>query len=125
MPRPARTGLAFGTHAGLIVTKPAVDLRATKPSRRKGTLNKRVALVREVVREVAGFSPYEKRMLELLRVGDAQKDKRAQRFARRRLGTLRRAKAKRAELENVVAIQKKQAAMAKKEEQAKAAAEAE
>lgn len=46
-------------------------------------LNKRVAFVREVVREVAGFCPYEKRCLELLKVG---KEKRALKLLKVKLG---------------------------------------
>lgn len=46
-------------------------------------LNKRVSFVREVIREVAGFSPYEKRTMELLKVG---KEKRALKLLKVKLG---------------------------------------
>ena len=39
-------------------------------------------MVRELVKEVCGQAPYEKRMIELLRI---QKDKRALKFAKRRV----------------------------------------
>lgn len=41
-------------------------------------------LVREMVREVTGFAPYERRVLEMLRIS---KDKRALKFLKRRVGT--------------------------------------
>ena len=53
-----------------------------RPASRKGVLGKRVRLVRELVREVAGFAPYEKRVMELLKVG---KDKRALKVAKRKV----------------------------------------
>jgi len=43
---------------------------------------KRVTFVRSLIREVAGFAPYEKRITELLKVG---KDKRALKLAKRKL----------------------------------------
>lgn len=45
-------------------------------------LSKRVKLVRDIVREVAGQAPYEKRLMELLKVG---KDKRALKVAKRKV----------------------------------------
>ncbi|XP_037450967.1 60S ribosomal protein L36-3-like [Triticum dicoccoides] len=63
----------------------------------KGT--KRVQFVRNLIREVAGFAPYEKRITELLKVG---KDKRALKVAKRKLGTHKRAKKKREEMSSVL-----------------------
>ncbi|KAL5716004.1 60S ribosomal protein L36A [Ranunculus cassubicifolius] len=54
----------------------------------KGKTSKRVVFVRNVIREVAGFAPYEKRITELLKVG---KDKCALKVAKRKLGTHKRA----------------------------------
>lgn len=65
--------------------------------------------VRDIVREVAGFSGYEKRCMELLRVS---KDKRALKFLKRRLGTHLRGKAKRDEMSGVLVAQRKAAAAA-------------
>lgn len=61
--------------------------------------SKRVHFVRNLIREVAGFAPYEKRITELLKVG---KDKRALKLAKRKLGTHKRAKKKREEMSNVL-----------------------
>merc|ERR1719189_2865129 len=40
-----------------------------KHSHRRGTLTKKTKFVRDLVREVCGFSPYERRCIELLRIG--------------------------------------------------------
>ena len=43
---------------------------------------KRARFIRDTVREVVGFAPYEKRMMELLRM---HKDKRCLKFAKKRV----------------------------------------
>lgn len=45
-------------------------------------LNKRVKFIRDVVQEVCGLAPYEKRAIELLKVN---KDKRALKFVKKRV----------------------------------------
>merc|ERR1712138_12806 len=86
--------IAVGLEKGLKLEKRQLGVRQ---SRKKGQLGKRVKFIRDVVREVVGFAPYEKRMMELLKVG---KEKRALKLAKRRLGTHRRAKNKREEMGN-------------------------
>merc|ERR1712098_475354 len=52
-----------------------------KPSSSKGRLTKHNKFVRDLVREVAGFAPYERRAQELLRIG---KEKRCLKFLKKR-----------------------------------------
>lgn len=61
---------------------------------------KRSQFVRSLIREVAGFMPYERRIMELLK---NSRDKRAKKLAKRRLGTMRRAKRKVDELNGILA----------------------
>lgn len=56
-----------------------------RPSRTKGHLSKRTAFVRDIVKEVAGLAPYERRVIELLR---NSKDKRARKLAKKRVSHL-------------------------------------
>merc|ERR1712124_219384 len=65
--------------------------RKAKQSERKGKLTERSKVVKEVVRECVGFAPYERRMLELLKIGSAATFKRALKFAKKRLGSHKRA----------------------------------
>ncbi|KAF5954714.1 hypothetical protein HYC85_007570, partial [Camellia sinensis] len=95
-PKQPNTGLFVGLNKGHVVTKKEL---APRPSDRKGKTSKRVHFVRTLIREVAGFAPYEKRITELLKVG---KDKRALKVAKRKLGTHKRAKKKREEMSNVL-----------------------
>ncbi|EEY19860.1 60S ribosomal protein L36 [Verticillium nonalfalfae] len=92
-----RTGLAVGLNKGHKTTP-----RVAKPriSSQKGRISKRTNFVREVVREVSGLAPYERRVIELLR---NSKDKRARKLAKKRLGTFGRAKSKVDELQRVIA----------------------
>merc|ERR1712026_166295 len=93
--RMAPTEISVGLNKGHKVTK---NTSKPKVSRRKGTLNKRVKFTRDVVQEVCGLAPYEKRAIELLKVN---KDKRALKFVKKRLGTHTRGKRKRDELTKI------------------------
>lgn len=89
----AMAGIAVGLNKGHIVTKRTPAPRRATLTKGKSTV--RSGVIKEVVREVCGFAPYEKRIIELLRIG---KDKRALKFAKKRLGTHLRAKRKREEM---------------------------
>ena len=98
--------LAIGINKGHVVTKIKRSDKLARPSYRKGKLGKRTAFVRDVVQEVCGFAPYEKRIIELIKTGQAKDGKKALKLAKKRLGTLIRGKRKRDELENVVRLQR-------------------
>jgi len=93
-----RTGIMTGVNKGHVTTPRALR---KKPSQTKGRLGKRVEVIRSVIREVAGFAPYEKRIQEILKGGGNNPQKRAVRFARNRLGSHQRAKKKLARMTEV------------------------
>ena len=66
-----------------------------KPSHNKGKQTNHNKFVRDLVREVTGFAPYERRAMELLRIS---KDKRCLKFLKKRIGSHVRAKRKREEV---------------------------
>lgn len=76
-------------------------------------IGERTKQVRSLIREVAGWAPYEKRIMEILKGGGNNPTKRAWRFAKKRLGTHIRAKRKVAEMDRVIGEVKKQEAQAK------------
>ena len=88
---------AVGLNTGHKVTK---NVGKPRHSRHRGRLTKHTKFVRDMIREVCGFAPYERRAMELLKVS---KDKRALKFIKKRVGTHIRAKRKRKELSNVLA----------------------
>jgi len=92
----ARSGLALGLNKGHETTPIP---KRVKPSHRNGHLSKKNQFVRSVVREVVGFAPYERRVLELLR---NSKDKKARKLTKKRLGTLLRSKRKLEELSGII-----------------------
>ncbi|KAJ7591033.1 60S ribosomal protein L36 [Mycena floridula] len=73
--------------------------KTVRPSHRKGIQSTQTKFVRSIVREVAGFSAYERRVMELLR---NSKDKKARKLTKKRLGTLLRSKRKLEELATVI-----------------------
>ena len=77
-----------------------------KPSKNKGKQTNHNKFVRDLVREVTGFSPYEKRAMELLRIS---KDKRCLKFLKKRIGSHIRAKRKREEMSTVLQSMRKHA----------------
>uniref|UniRef100_A0A7S3WLB3 60S ribosomal protein L36 n=1 Tax=Strombidinopsis acuminata TaxID=141414 RepID=A0A7S3WLB3_9SPIT len=102
-----KTGLFVGLNHGFVITKPAKDATKAKVAYRKGSLGKRVAAVREVIREVVGFTPLERKMMELIRTGVPAKEKRANKLARARLGSYKRSLVKRTMVDNIIMSQKK------------------
>jgi len=103
-------GIAVGLKRGFIVTKRA---KKATPVTRKGRLGEKLKLIRGVVREVVGWAPYEKRIMEILKGGGNNPNKRAWRFAKKRLGTHRRAKRKVTEMADVINKSKQAEAAAK------------
>merc|ERR1712024_217246 len=99
--------MVVGLNKGHKVTKNTV---APRHSRTRGQSTKKNEFVKQTVREVMGFAPYERRALELLRVS---KDKRCLRFLKKRLGAHIRAKRKREEMSGVIQQQRKAAAAGK------------
>eukprot|EP01031_Cornospumella_fuschlensis_P051171 gene51171-62573_t len=86
------TGIAVGLNKGYPVTKRE---KVARPAASKGRVSKRTKFVRELIGEVVGLSPYEKRLLDMLKTGGTSSEKRMYKFAKRRLGTHRRALKKR------------------------------
>jgi len=95
-----KDGIAVGLRKGFPVTARQLPRKRVW---KKGKASDHLRLVRQVVREVAGYAPYEKRIAELLR---NELEKRALRFAKKRLGSQKRGKAKREEMATVVRAQK-------------------
>ncbi|KAI7881112.1 50S ribosomal protein L36e [Lichtheimia hyalospora FSU 10163] len=96
-----KSGIAVGINKGHITTRRELK---QKPSQRRA-IGKRTAFVRSIVREVAGFAPYERRVMELIK---NSRDKRAKKLTKRRLGTFVRAKKKIDELQGVIAESRRQ-----------------
>lgn len=69
---------------------------ATKVKRSSG---KRAKFVREIVHELAGWAPYERRAMDLIKL---EKRRTARSFLKKRLGTHQRAMHKLIYLENVI-----------------------
>jgi len=62
-------GLSIGLNRGFIVTK---NVRKTKPSQRRGGMQSRIENIMKTIKSVAGFAPYEKRAIEMYKVGNTK-----------------------------------------------------
>jgi len=65
-----------------------------------------VTVCREIAREVVGLAPYERRILDMIKTGGGAADKRIYKFAKRRLGSHRRALKKREDIKDINAAQR-------------------
>uniref|UniRef100_A0A7S1VQD2 60S ribosomal protein L36 n=1 Tax=Grammatophora oceanica TaxID=210454 RepID=A0A7S1VQD2_9STRA len=100
----ARTGYAKGG-----ANKGHITQQRDRPARsvaKKMVASKRTKLAREIAREVVGLSPYERRILDMIKTGGSAADKRIYKFAKRRLGSHKRALAKREDIKEVNAAQR-------------------
>merc|ERR1712028_88065 len=97
-----KSGLFIDLNRGMVVPASKRLGWKARPVLRKGKQSKRALAVRELIREIAGLSPLEKRMTELIRTGVQQKEKRAVKLARAKLGTQRRAEFKRTEMHKLI-----------------------
>merc|ERR1719164_213272 len=86
-----------------------VEKRARPARRAKGAATPKLTTCREVVREVAGLLQYERRLLDMLKTGGASSEKRMYKFAKKRLGTHKRALRKREDIKDVYARMKAKA----------------
>ncbi|KAG0746311.1 hypothetical protein G6F57_004074 [Rhizopus arrhizus] len=97
----AATGIAVGINKGHITARRTLK---AKPSNKIGAASKRTTFVKSIVREVAGYAPYERRLMELIK---NSKDKRAKKLCKSKLGTFVRAKKKIEELQAVIAASRR------------------
>ena len=102
-----KSGYFIGLNHGHVVSVPKENPnhRRENASNRKGRATKRTQAIRSLVSEIAGFSPYERKIIEMLRTGDAIKEKKAMKMARRKLGRQFRARRK---IDNMQAVLKAQ-----------------
>merc|ERR1719446_1733829 len=102
-----KSGLFVGRNRGRIQKLPAKQAWKNRPVGRKGVVSKRAAFVRTVIRDVAGYSPLEKRLMELIKTQVAAKEKKSVKILRKVIGTHKRALLKKEVLDNAIANQKK------------------
>ena len=106
--------LPLGLHKGFIVTK--LDNK-DRPMNRKARTSNRVREIRKLMDSVTQLSPFEKRILELFKMGVQKVNKRAFKLLKRRLCTRTRATKKQQKIADVI---KAMARKAKKADEKKA-----
>ena len=85
-PRKKKSGLYYGANKGHTVTP--------LPKKVVKIVYKKRAFQRNLVKETLGFKPYEIKIAEILNGTHANKEKKALKFAKNRLGSYSRAKKK-------------------------------
>merc|ERR1719160_33055 len=90
------TGIAVGLKKGFPTEK-----IGRKSKRAKGAKTAKSELCREIVREVTGLLQYERRLMDMLKTGGASAEKRMYKFAKKRLGSHKRASKKRDQMKEV------------------------
>ncbi len=91
--------LPLGLHKGFIVTKLK---NKERPMNRKERTSNRVREIRKLMDSVTQLSPFEKRVLELFKVGVQKVNKRAFKLLKRRFGTRARATKKQQKISEVI-----------------------
>lgn len=66
-------------------------------------MGERVKVIRSIIKDTVGFAPYERRMMEVLKGGGNNPQKRAYKYAKNRLGAHKRAKRKVKDMEDQIA----------------------
>ncbi len=110
-----KSGIFVGLNKGFITEAPKVRHDAFKKdkSHRKGRCSARAKALREVMVEVTGLSPFQRKMMEMLKTGDSVKEKKAVRVARKRTGSHKRAQLVRDKIANIIQAQAAAARAAK------------
>merc|ERR1711976_366151 len=102
-----KSGFFVGRNKGRLTKLPAKQAWKNRPVGRKGKVSKRAAFVRTVIRDIAGYSPLERRLMELIKTQVAAKEKKSVKILRKVIGTHKRATIKKVVLDNAIAAQKK------------------
>ena len=99
-----KSGIFVGLNKGHIVTKPKTHPDAFKKTKShgKGRIHPRVTAIRQVMVEVTGLSPFQRKMMEMLKTGDSVKEKKAVRLARKRTGSHKRAQLVRDKIATII-----------------------
>jgi large subunit ribosomal protein L36e len=94
-----KSGVAFGRNKGFQVTPLSGIERAPERREKLRGPSEGMRLAKAVISEICGLAPYEKKALDYVRRGEEKKGKK---FLKKRLGSLRRAIRKQAELEDLL-----------------------
>merc|ERR1719160_2227011 len=92
------TGIAVGLKKGFPTEK-----IGRKSKRAKGAKTAKSELCREIVREVSGLLQYERRLMDMLKIGGGSAEKRMYKFAKKRLGSHKRAHHKKEDVKDLYA----------------------